>query len=300
MQKIVSEALTSPNGPLAGEKIKQIASVSGGCIHKAWHIELQNGQHLFAKTASTEAFPMLKYEAECLNALKEFANETFLVVPKPFVIRKLHNMSTLLTPWLSLGYGNQEVLGKGLALLHKNSSEQSPRKFGWPTDGFIGTQIQTKGWVANWGECFVNLRLQTQLNIASKWGLNSSDYRELLKELILFLNTHKPQPSLVHGDLWIGNSSIDSNSKGAVFDPASWWADREVDIAMTKLFGGFSEDFYKGYEKIWPLSNTANERKDIYNLYHLLNHANMFGGSYINQCTLLLKTLKLKFQKSNI
>ena len=107
--------------------------------------------------------------------------------------------------------------------------------------------------------------------------------------LINFLEMHNPKPSLVHGDLWRGNAAIDRRGNGVIFDPAVWWADREVDISMTTLFGGFSEDFYKGYEEIWKLPSSYKERIEIYNLYHLLNHANMFGGTYEQQS---LNTLK--------
>ena len=116
--------------------------------------------------------------------------------------------------------------------------------------------------------------------------------KELLQYLINFLDQHDPQPSLVHGDLWSGNAAIQLNGKGVIFDPATWWADREVDIAMTRLFGGFSSTFYKEYENIWPLQEGSKKRIDIYNLYHIINHANMFGGHYKQQGLYLLKNLK--------
>ena len=94
---------------------------------------------------------------------------------------------------------------------------------------------------------------------------------------------HKPINSLVHGDLWSGNAGIDKNGKGVIFDPASWWADNEVDIAMTKLFGGFRKEFYEEYHKIFPIKNGFEKRIIIYNFYHILNHANMFGGGYLKQ-----------------
>ena len=93
---------------------------------------------------------------------------------------------------------------------------------------------------------------------------------------------HKPINALVHGDVWSGNAGIDKNGKGVIFDPASWWADNEVDIAMTKIFGGFGNEFYEEYHKIFPLKQNFENRVIIYNFYHILNHANMFGGSYLN------------------
>ena len=94
---------------------------------------------------------------------------------------------------------------------------------------------------------------------------------------------HKPINALVHGDLWSGNAGMDKNGKGVIFDPASWWADNEVDIAMTKLFGGFRKEFYEEYHKIFPIKNGFEKRIIIYNFYHILNHANMFGGGYLKQ-----------------
>jgi fructosamine-3-kinase len=113
----------------------------------------------------------------------------------------------------------------------------------------------------------------------------------LLLRLAEHLNEHQPCPALVHGDLWGGNAASLSDGRGSIFDPASWWADREVDLAMTRLFGGFSEAFRSGYRDVLPDAPGADGRVEIYNLYHLLNHANLFGGSYLSQCRASLKDL---------
>ena len=291
MKDILLQDLTSQDGPLFGEKIISISSVSGGCIHEAWHIRTELGKQFFVKTNSSKAFSRLEFEADCLNALGEFADEHLLLIPKPLALKQFTSNSVLLLPWLNLINGDQSNLGEGLASLHKASNSQNPKKFGWAKDGFIGSEIQKGGWEADWGECFVNLRLLPQLKNASKWGLHSSTYEKLIVKIIPFLNEHNPQPSLVHGDLWSGNSGIQINGKGVMFDPASWWADREVDIAMTKLFGGFSDSFYQGYNKIWKIEKGSEKRRDVYNLYHIINHANIFGDSYIGQCLALIKKL---------
>ena len=103
--------------------------------------------------------------------------------------------------------------------------------------------------------------------------------------------THKPIIALVHGDLWSGNTGMDKNGKGVIFDPASWWADNEVDVAMTKLFGGFRKEFYEEYHRIFPKKNVFEKRIIIYNLYHILNHANMFGGGYLKQVEDYIKAI---------
>ena len=294
MKEKLLQQLTSLEGPLPGAKIKNISSISGGCIHKAWYIKIQNGQEFFAKTSPKKSLAMFQFEADCLNRLNQFADENLLIIPKPLKVQISNNSSILLIPWFNLNNGDQTNLGKGLASLHKKSTVNNPKKFGWAKNGFIGSGIQKGGWDDNWGKFFVNMRLIPQLNIAKKWGLNPSIYNPLVINLIVFLNKHKPQPSLVHGDLWSGNSATQKDSKGIIFDPASYWADREVDIAMTKLFGGFSDSFYNGYNSIWKLPESNKVRTDVYNLYHILNHANIFGGNYIDQSLSLIKKIKIQ------
>ncbi len=292
MHELLQEALMKAEGPISGALIQKIESVSGGCIHNAWRLTLKDGKQLFAKTASLDDFPKLSFEADGLNSLKRFTTEDMIEIPQPLVLKKLNTGCVLLLPWLDLGRGHQSILGKGLALIHQSSTAHNPGHFGWSIDGFIGSGPQIGGWSKYWGECFVNFRLLPQLRIGAKWGINLANWKELLTHLIISLEKHKPQPSLVHGDLWSGNVAIQKNGKGVIFDPAVWWADREVDIAMTRLFGGFSNEFYEAYESIWPLPDSAKNRIDIYNLYHLLNHANIFGGAYKSQCILQLENMK--------
>ena len=107
-----------------------------------------------------------------------------------------------------------------------------------------------------------------------------------------WLNRHAPQPCLVHGDLWAGNAAVLEDGRGLLIDPASWWADREVDLAMTQLFGGFTRRFWEGYQQEWPLDDGAEQRIEVLNLYHVLNHANLFGGGYQQQSRNILKELR--------
>ena len=167
----------------------------------------------------------------------------------------------------------------------------SPARFGWHCDGFIGAGPQPGGWRDDWGSAFVELRLRPQLEILDGLQQNSTDLNPLLLRLAEHLNKHQPCPALVHGDLWGGNAASLSDGRGSIFDPASWWADREVDLAMTRLFGGFSEAFRTGYREVIPEASGADGRVEIYNLYHLLNHANLFGGSYLSKCRASFKDL---------
>ena len=137
----------------------------------------------------------------------------------------------------------------------------------------------------------MELRLRPQLEALDGLQQDSTDLNPLLLRLAEHLNEHQPHPALVHGDLWGGNAASLSDGRGSIFDPASWWADREVDLAMTRLFGGFGEAFRSGYREVIPEAPGADGRVEIYNLYHLLNHANLFGGSYLSQCRASLKDL---------
>ena len=122
-----------------------------------------------------------------------------------------------------------------------------------------------------------------QLSILENNFLNNEIIKKLKEKIKAELLDHKPINTLIHGDLWSGNVGTEKNGRGVIFDPASWWADNEVDIAMTKLFGGFRKEFYEEYHRVFPLKNGFEKRTIIYNFYHILNHANMFGGGYLNQ-----------------
>jgi len=178
---------------------------------------------------------------------------------------------------------DQKNLGKGLGEMHLNSAESNPNIFGYPVKGFIGITDQKKGWEDNWIDCFLNLRIKPQLSILQDNILDKETINQVKEKIKLELLNHKPINTLVHGDLWSGNVGTEKNGKGVIFDPASWWADHEVDIAMTRLFGGFKKEFYEEYHKIFPIKKGFEKRIIIYNFYHILNHANMFGGLYINQ-----------------
>ncbi len=292
MEELIQKALLSSNKVSKNSLIEKIIPVGGGCIHKAWCILFQNGKKVFAKSNHIDNNNMFKFERECLLVLKRFADESYICVPEPLDLKIYQNTSILFLEWIDLKQSQQNLLGKGLALLHKSSSEWGQKKFGWEEEGFIGSNTQRKGYDSNWGKFFVNYRLRPQLIKAKKWGVRVDDFEDILLYLSSYLNDHHPSISIVHGDLWSGNCGNTKNGLGTLFDPASYWADREVDISMTRLFGGFNRDFYKGYEEIWPLDNFSKERTDIYNLYHLLNHANMFGGSYKDNSLKILKDLR--------
>ncbi len=265
-----------------GEKYpKSIEQVHGGDIHNAWRIEFSNKKLFLKRNIRNEKF--LEFEKYCLQHLRKYINQENLVIPEVIAYKNIKNIEILLIEWIDMHNFDQKKLGKGLGELHLKSAESNPKMFGFPVEGFIGTTDQKKGLEDNWIDCFLNLRIIPQLLSLKSRILDEEILNKVKEKIQSELLNHKPINALVHGDLWSGNAGIDKNGKGVIFDPASWWADNEVDIAMTKLFGGFRKEFYEEYHRIFPIKNGFEKRIIIYNFYHILNHANMFGGGYLNQ-----------------
>ena len=260
---------------------KSIEQVHGGDIHNAWRIEFSNKKLFLKRNIRNKKF--LEFEKYCLQNLRKYINQENLVIPEVIAYKNIKNIEILLIEWIDMHNFDQKKLGKGLGELHLKSAESNPKMFGFPVEGFIGTTDQKKGLEDNWIDCFLNLRIIPQLLILKTTILDQEIINKVKEKIQSELLNHKPINALVHGDLWSGNAGIDKNGKGVIFDPASWWADNEVDIAMTKLFGGFRKEFYEEYHRIFPIKNGFEKRIIIYNFYHILNHANMFGGGYLNQ-----------------
>ena len=260
---------------------KSIEQVHGGDIHSAWRIEFSNKKLFLKRNIRNKKF--LEFEKYCLQNLRKYINQENLVIPEVIAYKNIKNIEILLIEWIDMHNFDQKKLGKGLGELHLKSAESNPKMFGFPVEGFIGTTDQKKGLEDNWIDCFLNLRIIPQLLILKSTILDKEIINKVKEKIKSELLNHKPINALVHGDLWSGNAGMDKNGKGVIFDPASWWADNEVDIAMTKLFGGFRKEFYEEYHKIFPIKNGFEKRIIIYNFYHILNHANMFGGGYFKQ-----------------
>ena len=174
--------------------------------------------------------------------------------------------------------------------MHKSTS----KRFGWSRDNTIGATKQINQTKADWIDFWREHRLGFQLDLAKQKGISRSltiKGEELLKELDRFFTGYVPEASLLHGDLWSGNIGYLENGEAVVFDPAVYYGDREADIAMTELFGGFPAEFYTAYNEAWPLDHGYRQRKSLYNLYHVLNHFNLFGGSYAIQAENMLYRL---------
>ena len=260
---------------------KSIEQVHGGDIHNAWRIEFSNKKLFLKRNIRNKKF--LEFEKYCLQNLRKYINQENLVIPEVIAYKNIKNIEILLIEWIDMHNFDQKKLGKGLGELHLKSAESNPKMFGFPVEGFIGTTEQKKGLEDKWIDCFLKLRIIPQLLSLKSRILDKEIINKVKEKIKSELLNHKPINALVHGDLWSGNAGMDKNGKGVIFDPASWWADNEVDIAMTKLFGGFRKEFYEEYHRIFPIKKGFEKRIIIYNFYHILNHANMFGGGYFNQ-----------------
>jgi fructosamine-3-kinase len=167
-------------------------------------------------------------------------------------------------------------------------------RFGWHADNFIGATPQANDWAADWPRFFAERRLAPQLAMARDGGHGGRllrDGERLLSRLDMLFEGHEPAPSLLHGDLWAGNCASDTAGNPVLYDPAVHYGDRECDLAMSELFGGFDAAFYAAYEAAWPLPPGRERRRDLYQLYHVLNHLNLFGGGYRGQAERLLAGL---------
>jgi fructosamine-3-kinase len=279
-----------------GSEVVARRPVGGGCIHSAWCLELADGRRVFAKTSSASALPLLAAEAEGLAALARWAAPP-LRLPEPLALGVSGDAAVLLLSWLELASAGHRgdgwaSLGACLADLHRASAAGQPGQgYGFGSDNFIGSSPQTNGWMARWPEFFVDRRLAPQLARAAQRGGPFPRSETLLARAAELLADHGCSPVLVHGDLWSGNAAVLADGTVAIFDPAAYWGDREVDLAMARLFGGFPEPFFAGYTARWPLPADWPQRLDLYNLYHLINHANLFGGGYRGQAQAVIDRL---------
>ena len=275
--------------------------VGGGCSHNAWRLELHDGGRLFAKTNRAALLPVLEAEADGLAALAAAAaaaGDSGPQIPSPLACEQVEGQAVLVMEWLELGrpdHGNSATawreLGRGLARLHRASCHNADGRYGWHQDNFIGSSPQPNGWQNSWASFFSERRLGAQLELARAQRQALGGSGQLMEAATRWLEGHQPDPCLVHGDLWSGNAGLLRCGGSALFDPAVYRGDREVDLAMAQLFGGFPATFFEGYQNEWPLPAGHQQRIALYNLYHLLNHANLFGGGYWQQCAASVRNI---------
>ena len=284
---------------LTGEEfqINNRRSVSGGCINQGYAISGDTGTY-FVKL--NQASQVQMFEAEALG-LKQMLETKTIRVPKPIGFGTAADFAYIVLEWLELGGGSNtqswEEMGRQLAAMHQATPSQSSlgtegieRRFGWNQNNTIGSTPQINTWTSDWAEFFAEHRLGYQFKLARRRGGHFPQQERLLA-IIPKLLDHQPQPSLVHGDLWGGNAAVTTSGEPVILDPATYVGDREVDIAMTELFGGFPAAFYRGYNEVWPLDDGYKQRKTLYNLYHILNHFNLFGGGYASQANRMIEQI---------
>jgi fructosamine-3-kinase len=256
----------------------QRQSVSGGSINQAYLISNSRCQY-FVKTNAASKVAM--FEAEAIALTQMYETKT-IRVPQPICWGVASTSAYIVMEWLELGSAsNWELMAQNLAALHRITSRVG---FGWQQQNTIGSTPQINTWMENWVEFLIQNRLGYQLQLARRRGFSPSvPEQELFDAIPRFFHNYQPQPSMVHGDLWGGNAAFTGNGEPVIFDPALYFGDREVDLAMTELFGGFPAQFYQAYDRVFPLDTGYKQRKTLYNLYHILNHFNLFGGSYGSQ-----------------
>lgn len=259
-------------------------SISGGCINQGYAVTGDTDTY-FVKL--NQASQVAMFEAEALG-LQQILETATIRVPKPICWGTADGSAYLVLEWLELGRGDTqswEEMGRCLAAMHRWAGSDA---CGWDRNNTIGSTPQINSWTADWGEFYAQHRLGYQFQLAKRRGGHFPKQERLLGAIPQLLADHQPQSSLVHGDLWGGNAAFTVLGEPVIFDPAVYFGDREVDIAMTELFGGFPAAFYRGYNEVFPLNPGYEQRKTLYNLYHILNHFNLFGGGYEAQANQMI------------
>ena len=268
-------------------EIIEIRSVGGGCINEAFSIKTNVGKY-FIKYNSAAAFPgMFEKEAAGLELLAETKT---IEIPEVIDTGESENFSCLLLKYIESGIPNRNSwveFGTKLADLHRNTHNF----FGLDHDNYIGSLVQKNNPHPDFFSFFISERIEPQLKEArNKGAFTQSETRcfdSLFKSLPDIIPVEKP--ALLHGDLWSGNFMITANASHCLVDPAVYYGHREADIAMTELFGGFDPEFYSAYNHAWPMEKGWQKRVDIFNLYPLLVHVNLFGGGYTAQVMRIIR-----------
>ncbi|WP_372750997.1 fructosamine kinase family protein [Labilibaculum sp.] len=281
------EAVFTRIEDVIGQKITGFKSIVGGSIATTNQIRFESGQYAFLKT---EAYTEDMFAKE-VNGLNEIRKTGCIRVPDVLYV----DSEILLLEFIEEGRLDKDFFrrfGVQMANLHKNTAI----KFGFKEDNYIGATPQinksSKMQAENWCDFYYNKRLLYQYKLAEKNGLVGNELKNgfliLEGRIEEILEGSEEKPSLLHGDLWRGNFLCDKDSNPCLIDPAVYYGHRESDLAMTKLFGGFNEDFYRAYQKEKPLPQGYDNRENIYLLYHILNHLNLFGNSYYGQAVRLV------------
>ena len=283
----LEEALASVFGNESRLVSKQ--PVYGGDINSAFRLTLSDGRPVFMKSNSVKNLPFFEAEARGLEALRQ---TDAIGVTDVLGIGTDKNISFLLLEYLEAAPKINkywETFGRELASLHRADCKHLAENFGFPEDNFIGATPQKNTVMTSWADFFRECRLLPQIRMADRYFDSGS--RQLFTKLLDHLDSYLSEPdfpSLLHGDLWSGNAAPGPDGKAWIFDPAAYVGHHEAELAMTELFGRYPEEFYRAYNEIIPIDSTYRDRRDLYNLYHLLNHLNLFGSSYLGSVKQIL------------
>lgn len=278
----VEKAISAATSSLA--KIIQTRGTHGGCINNAEVVKLEDGREFFVKSNSN--CPPDMFECESLG-LREIQIANAIRVPEFVCAGRDRNTAFMVLECLvpsSKPHSFFEDLGRQLAELHRVTSLRSEGRFGFAGDNYIGSTEQKNRWSDSWLEFWRSRRFEFQIGLAKRNGYNDDRF---LRTADRFLNKLDQRicvdgdPSLIHGDLWSGNYMVGEMGEPVLIDPGVYYGNREAEFGMTTLFGGFNERFYSAYQESWAFDEGADERIEIYQLYHLLNHLNLFGSSYM-------------------
>ena len=269
--------------------ITAVKRVSGGCIAEAFQMVLDDATTLFVKVSVGQDND---FEVE-LNGLEALRSTNTVAIPNVVASQTDDSIGVLILEWTQSSSPKKEFwprFGHKIAQLHL--ANQSIDRFGFFQDNFIGSTKQPNPWKSNWPEFFALYRLAFQGDLALSQGLIETSQRKdldrLIEKLPRLLASDETSPALLHGDLWSGNFLCDANQNPVIFDPAVYFGHHECEFGITKLFGGFDSTFFEAYHDVLPKDDGTSQRIEIYQLYHLLNHLNLFGRSYWPACQTIL------------
>jgi fructosamine-3-kinase len=266
--------------------IRQQRSVGGGSINNAFVLSGENGRQYFVKTNNSGRKAMFEAEARGLQAM---ASSNTIRVPVPLCFGDDQVQSYIVMEHLDIGgRADQVILGEQFAAMHRVTAE----KYGWEIDNTIGSTHQPNAWRDDWLDFWREQRLGFQLQLAARNGYVGELQtlgEKLMNVMPLLFAGRDIVPSMLHGDLWGGNVAGLKDGTPVIFDPAFYYGDREADLAMTYVFGGFTSDFYTSYQQAYPLDDGFAVRRTFYNIYHIINHLNMFGGGYHGQAVHMME-----------
>jgi protein-ribulosamine 3-kinase len=296
-------ALSAAIAEATGERfsLREAAPASGGSIHASFVVS-DGKRRFFVKTGNAAARDNFAAEEDGLARLAATAT-----IRVPSLICRSRDdgeyarrFSFLVLEYLPLA-GNSAAsladLGTQIAALHRanrGAAGLQDLRYGLDRDNFIGATVQPNAWCDDWIDFFRERRLRFQFDLAAKNGYERAlldPGSRLLENVAALFSGYRPEPSLLHGDLWSGNAAVLADGTPVIFDPAVYYGDREADIAMTELFGGFGPAFYRAYDAAWPRDSGYAARKTLYNLYHVLNHLNLFGAGYLAQAQRMMAEL---------